>query len=113
LFLSTKVEENTRKLRDIVNACAQKAQKNEKLQLSEDSKVSFDTICYDSYAWYTMIDQTDSQDFQKWKNTILFGEGIVLEAMCFDMSILHPHTCLIQFSSEIDGNASIQFYSAY
>jgi protein BUR2 len=39
LFLSTKVEENTRKLRDIVNACAQKAQKNEKLQLTEDSKV--------------------------------------------------------------------------
>ncbi|CAO3675900.1 unnamed protein product [Umbelopsis vinacea] len=44
LFLSTKVEENTRKLRDIVNACAQKAQKNEKLQLSEDSKVVSECI---------------------------------------------------------------------
>ncbi|KAI8583475.1 hypothetical protein K450DRAFT_223892 [Umbelopsis ramanniana AG] len=79
LFLSTKVEENTRKLRDIINACAQKAQKNEKLQLTEDSK-----------------------DFQKWRNTIIFGEGVLLEAICFDMTVQHPHTCLIEFSSVID-----------
>lgn len=29
-----------------MNACAQKAQKNEKLQLSEDSKVVSGTICH-------------------------------------------------------------------
>lgn len=39
LFVATKVEECTRRLRDIVIACAQKGQKNDKLKLEEDSKV--------------------------------------------------------------------------
>jgi hypothetical protein len=28
---------------------------------------------------------------------------VLLEAICFDMSVRHPHTCLIEFSSIING----------
>lgn len=40
LYVATKVEESTRRIKDFVQACAQKASKNDKLQLTEDSKVS-------------------------------------------------------------------------
>ncbi|KAI9253151.1 cyclin-like protein [Sporodiniella umbellata] len=38
LFLATKVEESTRRIKDIATVCAQKAQKNDKLVLEEGSK---------------------------------------------------------------------------
>lgn len=37
--MATKVEECTRRIKDIVIVCAQKAQKNDKLSLEEGSKV--------------------------------------------------------------------------
>lgn len=39
LFVATKVEESTRRIKDFINACAQKAAKNDKLTLEEGSKV--------------------------------------------------------------------------
>ncbi|KAI8888077.1 cyclin-like protein [Backusella circina FSU 941] len=72
LFVATKVEECTRRMKDIVVACAQKAQKNDRLELSEDSK-----------------------DFIKWKDTLLRYEVILLETLCFDLAIQHPHSILV------------------
>ncbi|CEI89741.1 hypothetical protein RMCBS344292_04090 [Rhizopus microsporus] len=63
LFVATKVEECTRRMKDIVTACAQKAQKNDKLSLEEDSK-----------------------DFIRWKETLLHYEVILLETLCFDLT---------------------------
>ncbi|KAI7861229.1 cyclin-like protein, partial [Spinellus fusiger] len=71
LFVATKVEENARRLKDFVNACAQKAQKNDRLILEEGSK-----------------------DFVKWKDTMLHYEAILLKTLCFDLSIEHPHNSL-------------------
>ncbi|ORE23298.1 cyclin-like protein [Rhizopus microsporus] len=45
LFVATKVEECTRRMKDIVTACAQKAQKNDKLSLEEDSKQAHTSLC--------------------------------------------------------------------
>ncbi|KAI8098943.1 cyclin-like protein [Halteromyces radiatus] len=79
LFVATKVEESTRRIKDFVNACAQKASKNDKLILDEDSK-----------------------DFIKWKDTMLCNEVILLETLCFDLSIQHPHTCLLAMETQLN-----------
>ncbi|KAI8142415.1 cyclin-like protein [Fennellomyces sp. T-0311] len=79
LFVATKVEESTRRIKDFVNVCAQKAQKNDKLILTEDSK-----------------------DFIKWKDTMLCNEATLLETLCFDISIEHPHTHLLEMGKRFD-----------
>ncbi|EIE86114.1 hypothetical protein RO3G_10825 [Rhizopus delemar RA 99-880] len=45
LFVATKVEECTRRIKDIVIVCAQKAQKNDKLSLEEGSKQAHTSLC--------------------------------------------------------------------
>ncbi|CAO3584914.1 unnamed protein product [Absidia cylindrospora] len=79
LFVATKVEENTRRTKDFVNACAQKASKNDKLILDEGSK-----------------------DFVRWKETMLRNEVILLETLCFDLSVEHPHTCLLGMETQLN-----------
>ncbi|KAI7905952.1 cyclin-like protein [Cokeromyces recurvatus] len=83
LFVATKVEECTRRLKDIIIACAQKGQKNDKLKLEEDSK-----------------------DFIRWKETLLFNEIIVLETLCFDFTVEHPHLHLFELESELQVSPS-------
>lgn len=80
LFIATKVEECTRRFKDIVLACAQKASKNDNLQLKEDSK-----------------------EFLRWKESLLHNEILVLDTLCFDLSVEHPHTSLMRFQSQISG----------
>lgn len=76
LYLATKVEESARRMKDLVTACAQKAQKNDKLQLDENSK-----------------------DFIKWQDTVLCNELILLETVCFDMTIDHPQAYLCELEA--------------
>ncbi|KAI8988584.1 cyclin-like protein [Mycotypha africana] len=83
LFVATKVEECTRRLKDIVIACAQKAQKNDDLRLDEGSK-----------------------DFVRWKETLLYNEIIVLETLCFDLSVEHPHMSLMNLESQLNVSQS-------
>ncbi|KAI8373346.1 cyclin-like protein [Blakeslea trispora] len=78
LFVATKVEECTRRLKDIVLACAQKSQKNDKLRLEEDSK-----------------------DFIRWKELMLYNEIIVLETLCFDLSVEHPQLRLLELEAQL------------
>ncbi|KAI9264661.1 cyclin-like protein [Helicostylum pulchrum] len=78
LFIATKVEECTRRFKDIVLACAQKASKNDNLHLKEDSK-----------------------EFLRWKESLLHNEILVLDTLCFDLSVEHPHTSLMKFESQI------------
>ncbi|KAI7849697.1 cyclin-like protein [Circinella umbellata] len=79
LFVATKAEESTRRMKDFVLACAQKAQKNDKLQLTEDSK-----------------------DFIKWKETLLYNEIVLLHALCFDIALEHPYACLLEMEKELE-----------
>ncbi|CAO3702514.1 unnamed protein product [Rhizopus stolonifer] len=76
LFVATKVEECTRRIKDIVMVCAQKAQKNDKLNLAEDSK-----------------------DFLKWKETLLRYEVTLLETLCFDLTVQQAHTSLCELET--------------
>ncbi|KAI5275197.1 cyclin-like protein [Aureobasidium subglaciale] len=73
LFLATKVEESCRKMKDLVVACCRVAQKNPNLLIDEQSK-----------------------DFWKWRDTILLNEDVLLEMLCFDLTIEPPHKQLYE-----------------
>ena len=62
LFLATKVEENCRKMRELVVACCRVAQKQPNLVVDEQNK-----------------------EYWKWRDTILHNEDVLLEALCFDL----------------------------
>ncbi|KAI9873328.1 MAG: hypothetical protein M1830_000538 [Pleopsidium flavum] len=74
LFLATKVEENCRKMRELVIACCRVAQKNPNLVIDEQSK-----------------------EYWRWRDTILHNEDVLLEALCFDLSLEPPYSILFEF----------------
>lgn len=73
LFLATKVEENCRKMKELVVACVRVAQK-------DPNKV---------------VDEQDSE-FWRWKDNILHHEDLLLEAICFDLNLEPPYKALFE-----------------
>ena len=74
LFLATKVEENCRKMKELVVACVRVAQK-------DPNKV---------------VDEQDTE-FWRWKDNILHNEDLLLEAICFDLNLDPPYRALFDF----------------
>lgn len=74
LFLATKVEENCRKMKELVVACCRVAQKQPNLVVDEQSK-----------------------EYWKWRDTILHNEDLLLEALCFDLQLEQPYRILFEF----------------
>lgn len=74
LFLATKVEENVRKMKELVVACCRVAQKQPNMVIDEQSK-----------------------EFWKWRDTILHNEDVLLEALCFDLQLEQPYRQLYEF----------------
>ncbi|KAG9013879.1 hypothetical protein FRB94_004259 [Tulasnella sp. JGI-2019a] len=70
LFLASKVEESTRKLKDVAQVCYLKK--------------------------YPKADPNNMQEADKWQDRIQTFEPIVLEALCFDLSVSHPHEYLAE-----------------
>lgn len=68
LFLATKVEENCRKMKELVVACVRVALKDPNKLVDEQTK-----------------------DFWKWRDTILYSEDVLLEALCFDLNVESPY----------------------
>ncbi|KAK5107105.1 hypothetical protein LTR62_001853 [Meristemomyces frigidus] len=68
LFLATKVEESCRKMKDMILAFCRVAQKNPNLVIDEQSK-----------------------DFWRWKDSVLHNEDVMLETLCFDLTVESPH----------------------
>ncbi|KAI9314612.1 cyclin-like protein [Dichotomocladium elegans] len=73
LLVATKVEECTRRLKDFINVCNQKAQKNDQLHIEENTR-----------------------EYKKWKDTVLANETVLLEAICFDFTIDHPQGIVLE-----------------
>jgi protein BUR2 len=73
LFLATKVEETCRKIKEFVIACCRVAQKNPNLLVDEQTR-----------------------DFWKWRDTIMFNEDLLLETICFDLTVEAPHRILFE-----------------
>jgi protein BUR2 len=71
--LGTKVEEHPRKLKEIVIACCRVAQKNPVLIVDEQTK-----------------------DYWRWKDTITQNEDVMLEILCFDLTIESPYKVLYE-----------------
>ncbi|QDS75552.1 hypothetical protein FKW77_005667 [Venturia effusa] len=74
LFLATKVEEHCRKMKEIVIACCRVAQKNPNLLVDEQTK-----------------------DFWRWRDTIIYHEDVLLENLCFDLTIESPYKILFNY----------------
>lgn len=68
LFLATKVEENCRKMKELIMACVRVAQR-------DPNKI---------------VDEQD-RDYWRWKDNILHNEDLLLEAICFDLSLEPPY----------------------
>ena len=73
LFLATKVEENCRKLRELVIACVKVAQKDPQKEVDDQDK-----------------------EFWRWKDNINLYEDLVMEALCFDFSLDSPYKTLFE-----------------
>ncbi|KAI1317158.1 hypothetical protein EDD11_008949 [Mortierella claussenii] len=71
IYLASKTEESTRKFKDVIIACAQKAAKKD-IQIDDSSK-----------------------EFRVWKETIIYTEEILLEALCFELSVEHPYQYML------------------
>jgi protein BUR2 len=73
LFLATKVEENCRKMKELVVACVRVALKDPNKLVDEQTK-----------------------DYWKWRDTILYSEDVLLESLCFDLSVEPPYQTMYQ-----------------
>ena len=73
LFLATKVEENCRKIKELVVACVKVAQKDP----SKD------------------VDVQD-KEYWRWKDNITQYEDLLMEALCFDFSLEPPYKTLYE-----------------
>lgn len=85
LFLATKVEENCRKMKELVISCVRVAQK-------DPQKV---------------VDEQD-REYWRWRDVILYNEDVMLEALCFDLSLEPPYKTLFDhllFFEEGDNNS--------
>lgn len=73
LFLATKVEENCRKMKELVIACVKVAQKDPN----------------------KLVDEQDSE-YWRWRDNILHSEDVLLETLCFDLSLEAPYKTLFE-----------------
>ncbi|KAL8944539.1 MAG: hypothetical protein Q9211_000550 [Gyalolechia sp. 1 TL-2023] len=74
IFLATKIEEDCRKMRDLVIACVRVAQKDP----------------------HKLVDEQD-KEYWRWKDNILHNEDVLLEALCFDLTLEPPYKVLFDF----------------
>ncbi|EEB06174.1 P-TEFB associated cyclin [Schizosaccharomyces japonicus yFS275] len=77
IFLACKVEDTNRKVRDIVVYCAKVAQKNLDLEIDEQTK-----------------------EYWKWRDAILYTEEVLLDSLCFDLTLLHPYEQIRSLASQ-------------
>ena len=79
LFLAYKVEECVRKMRELVVACVRVAQKDP----------------------YKNVDEQD-KEYWRWRDNILQYEDLLLEAICFDLSLEPPYKTLFDLLTQFE-----------
>ncbi|KAG0230504.1 hypothetical protein BGW41_002506, partial [Actinomortierella wolfii] len=83
VYLASKTEESTRKFKDVIITCAQRAAKKD-TPIDDQSKVRH----------YSMFARQD-MEYRAWKETIMYMEELLLEALCFDLSVEHPYAFML------------------
>jgi len=66
-------------LKELIVACCRVAQKNPSLVVDDNSK-----------------------DFWRWRDTLLLNEDVLLEALCFDLSVESPHKLLFDLLKRLE-----------
>ncbi|KAL8887148.1 MAG: hypothetical protein Q9215_005245 [Flavoplaca cf. flavocitrina] len=74
IFLATKIEEDCRKMKELVVACVRVAQKDSRKLVDEQDK-----------------------EYWRWKDNILHNEDVLLEALCFDLTLEPPYKVLVEY----------------
>ncbi|KAL8812224.1 MAG: hypothetical protein Q9223_001548 [Gallowayella weberi] len=74
IFLATKIEEDCRKMKELVVACVRVAQKDPRKVVDEQDK-----------------------EYWRWKDNILHNEDVLLEALCFDLTLEPPYKILFEY----------------
>lgn len=74
IYLATKVEEDCRKMKDLVVACVRVAQKDPNKLVDEQDK-----------------------EYWRWRDSILHNEDVLLEALCFDLTLDPPYKILSEY----------------
>ncbi|KAL8730813.1 MAG: hypothetical protein Q9181_004528 [Wetmoreana brouardii] len=74
LYLATKIEEDCRKMKDLVVACVRVAQKDS----------------------HKIVDEQD-KEYWRWRDNILHNEDVLLEALCFDLTLDPPYKLLFEY----------------
>ncbi|KAL8682110.1 MAG: hypothetical protein Q9186_001815 [Xanthomendoza sp. 1 TL-2023] len=74
IFLATKIEEDCRKMKELVVACVRVAQKDPRKVVDEQDK-----------------------EYWRWKDNILHNEDVLLEALCFDLALEPPYKILFEY----------------
>ncbi|KAL8874075.1 MAG: hypothetical protein Q9174_000546 [Haloplaca sp. 1 TL-2023] len=87
IYLATKVEENCRKMKDLVVACVKVAQKDATKLVDEQDK-----------------------EYWRWRDNILHNEDVLLEALCFDLTLEPPYKILFEYLNyfEVNGNRRLR-----
>lgn len=49
----------------------------------------------------TLVVHEDSKDFWRWRDTLLYNEDVLLETLCFDVSVMPPHRALFDLLRRI------------
>ncbi|KAL9042094.1 MAG: hypothetical protein Q9180_000845 [Flavoplaca navasiana] len=74
IFLASKIEEDCRKMKELVVACVRVAQKDSRKLVDEQDK-----------------------EYWRWKDNILHNEDVLLEALCFDLTLEPPYKVLVEY----------------
>ncbi|SPO26670.1 related to C-type cyclin [Ustilago trichophora] len=87
VFLACKVEESHRKLPSVIDA----------------AMASFDKSPAGAQRWMERTFRADpsSKEFARWRDIILLSEETLLETLCFDLIVEHPHEILVKACSRL------------
>ncbi|SPO26372.1 related to C-type cyclin [Ustilago trichophora] len=87
VFLACKVEESHRKLPSVIDA----------------AMASFDRSPAGNQRWMERSFRADpsSKEFARWRDIILLSEETLLETLCFDLIVEHPHEILVKACSRL------------
>ena len=77
LFIASKAEEMGRRLQHLIMASYKVAQKNNNAEITQDSK-----------------------EYWTWRDIILYNEELMLEALCYDLTITHPYQSILEFQKK-------------
>ncbi|KAI8393408.1 cyclin-like protein [Radiomyces spectabilis] len=83
IYLAGKVEDSRAKLHDIIQVCAHHNYGREN-HVAEKIKIS-----------------------QQWREAIIYYEQFLIETLCFDLTVNHPHQLVLEFGEEIQASERV------